>query len=233
MPIEKGSLVLVNYTARVKETDEVIETTVEEEAKKLNIYDQTRKYGPRLVAVGEGWVISGLDQELMKMDVGEKKEVEIPPEKAFGQRDPSLVKLIPLRKFGDKADEISVGDTVEVDNRIGVVRFVGSGRAQVDFNHRLAGKSIYYSIEVVKKLETDNEKVQALLERRFGQEGEKIKFEIKEDKLDVSLPEELYLLEGLQILKRGFTNDVFKFVPSVKEITFIERFKREEKKEES
>ncbi len=228
MPLEKGSLVLINYTARIKDTNETIDTTYEEEAKKQNIYDQTRKYGPRLVAVGEGWVISGLDQELLKMDVGEKKEVEIPPEKAFGLRDPSLVKLIPLRKFGEKAGEISVGDTVEVDNRLGIVRYVGSGRAQVDFNHRLAGKSISYSVEVVKKLETENEKIQALIERRFGQDSEKIKFNLSEGKLEVSIPEELFLLEGIQILKRGLSNDIFKFIPSVNQVIYTEVFVKKE-----
>lgn len=232
MPLEKGSLILINYTARIKETNETIDTTYEEEAKKQNIYDQTRKYGPRLVAVGEGWVISGLDQELLKMDVGEKKDVEIPPEKAFGLRDPSLVKLIPLRKFGEKAGEISVGDTVEVDNRVGIVRYVGSGRAQVDFNHRLAGKSISYSVEIVKRLETDNEKIQALIERRFGQDSEKIKFNLSEGKLEVSIPEELFLLDGIQILKRGLSNDIFKFIPSVNQVIYTEVFvKKEEKKE--
>jgi FKBP-type peptidyl-prolyl cis-trans isomerase 2 len=231
MPLEKGSLVLINYTALVKDTNEAIDTTVEEEAKKLNLYDQTRRYGPRLVAVGEGWVISGLEEELMGMDVGQKKEIQIPPERAFGQRDPSLVKLIPLRKFGEKAGDISVGDTVEIDNRVGVVRYVGSGRAQVDFNHRLAGKTILYSVEVVKKLETDQEKVQALMERRFGQEAEKIKFSITESKLEVRIPEELYLMDGLQILKRGFANDIFKFIQSVKEVVFNEVFIKEEKKD--
>ena len=54
MPLEKGSLVLVDYTARVKDTNEVFETTREEDAKKrAELYDPTRKYEPRLVSVGE------------------------------------------------------------------------------------------------------------------------------------------------------------------------------------
>lgn len=88
MALEKGSLIFANYTAKVKDTGETIETTVEEEAKKLNVYDASRKYEPRLIAVGEGWVLSGLDEEVRKMDVGQKKQVELAPEKAFGQRDP-------------------------------------------------------------------------------------------------------------------------------------------------
>jgi len=235
MPLEKGSLIFANYTARVKETSEGIESTIEDEAKKLKIHDATRKYEPRLVAVGEGWLISGLDAEIQKMDAGQKKEIELPPQKAFGQRDPTQVRMVPLRKFGDREHELEVGDSVEIDNRVGVVRFIGSGRAQVDFNHRLAGKSIIYDFEVLSKVETDQDKVRALVDRRLGGEGGKVATELSGSELKVVIPEELFLLEGLQIIKRGISNDVFKFVPDVATLTFVEKFTNEKaqpKKEE-
>ncbi len=84
----KGTLVYVNYTAKVKDTGEAIETTIEEEAKKLDIYDADRRYEPRLVAVGEDWVLKGLDEEIAKMDVGEKKTAELPPDRAWGGQGP-------------------------------------------------------------------------------------------------------------------------------------------------
>ena len=227
MSLEKGTLIFANYTAKVKDTGEGIESTVESEAKKLNIYDAERKYEPRLVAVGEGWLISGLDEEIQKMDVGQKKEIELLPEKAFGKRDPTQTRMVPLRKFGEKEHELEVGDSVEIDNRVGIVRFIGSGRAQVDFNHRLAGKSIVYDFEVLNKVETDQDKIRALIDRRLGTEGSKATFELAENGLRVTIPEELFLLEGLQIIKRGISNDVFKFVPTVASLTFIEKFNNE------
>jgi peptidylprolyl isomerase len=236
MALEKGSLIFANFTAKVRDTGEAIETTFEDEAKKLNIYDSTRTYEPRLIAVGEGWMISGLDAEIMKMDVGEKKAIELSPEKAFGPRDPSQLRMIPLRKFGEKAAELAVGDTAEVDNRIGVVRFIGSGRAQVDFNHRLAGKSIVYDFQVLKKVETEEEKIRALVDRRFAGEGPKVSFSLRKGELHVTIPEELFLLEGLQIIKRGVSSDVFKFIPSVNDVTFAEKYaskRPEERKEEA
>jgi peptidylprolyl isomerase len=236
MTLEKGTLIFANYTAKVKDTGEGIETTLEEEAKKLKIYDAAKKYEPRLEAVGEGWLISGLDEEVKKMEAGQRKEVELSPEKAFGLRDPTQMRMVPLRKFGEKAHELEVGDSVDIDNRMGIIRFIGSGRAQVDFNHRLAGKSITYDFEVVKKVETDNEKVRALIDRRFGGEGSKVGFKLSERDLELSVPEELFLLEGLQIIKRGISNDVFKFVPTVAELTFVEKFVNEkpvEKKQEA
>lgn len=236
MALEKGSLIFANYTAKVKDTGEVIETTVEEEAKKAKVYEDGRKYEPRLEAVGEGWLISGLDSEVAKLDVGERKTIELPPDKAFGLRDPTQIRMIPLRKFGEREHELEVGDTVEVDNRVGIVRFMGSGRAQVDFNHRLAGKSVVYDFEVLRKVETDEDKVRALVERRFGSEGSKPTFELGGGEVKVTIPEDLFLAEGLQIIKRGISNDVFKFVTSVTSLTFLEKFQNEKaqaKKEEA
>jgi peptidylprolyl isomerase len=236
MALEKGTLIFANYTARVKDTGEGIESTLEGEAKRLKIYEESKKYEPRLIAVGEGWLISGLDAEVTKLSVGDKKEIELPPEKAFGVRDPTQLRMMPLRKFGEREHELSVGDSVEVDNRVGTVRFIGSGRAQVDFNHRLAGKSIIYDFQVLKTVDTDEDKVRALVDRRLTGEGSKAFLEFANGALTVTIPENQFLVEGLQIIKRGIANDVFKFVPSLASLTFLERFnnpKPQPKKEET
>lgn len=235
MPLEKGSLVLVDYTAKVKDTNEVFETTREEEAKKTDLYDPTRKYEPRLVSVGEAWVLKGLDEALAKSAVGDKMNVEVTPDKGFGERDPNKVRMIPQRKLGEKADEVRVGDVVELDDRTGIIRYIGSGRLQVDFNHRLAGKTLVYDVNVVKKLDTDNDRVTALIKRRIPIEDSKVKFNLSGSTLEMELPEETYLAEGLQIIKRAVANDVFKFVPAVKDIKFVESYKapQPEKKEEA
>jgi len=236
MTLEKGTLIFANLTARVKDTGEGIDTTVEEQAKNLKIYEDSRRYEPRLFAVGEGWLIAGLDAEVGKLSVGDKKEIELSPDKAYGNRDPTQLRMIPLRKFGEREHELTVGDSVEIDNRVGIVRFIGSGRAQVDFNHRLAGKSIVYDFEVLRKVETDQDKVRALIDRRLAGEGSKVAFEMTDGVVNVTIPEDLFLVEGLQIIKRGISNDVFKFVPSTTDLTFVEKFRNEKaqpKKEEA
>ena len=235
MTLEKGSLVLVDYTARVKDTNEVFETTREEDAKKAaELYDPTRKYEPRLVSVGESWVLTGLDEALAGANVGEKLNVEVTPDKGFGERDPNKVRMIPQRKLGDKADEVGVGDVIEVDDRTGIVRYVGSGRVQVDYNHRFAGRTLLYDVNVMKKLETDSEKVSALVRRRTGLEDSKVKVNLAAPSLEIQLPEEAFLAEGLQIIKRAVANDIFKFVPSIKTVKFVESYSvpAEQKKEQ-
>jgi len=228
MPFAKGTLVYVNYSAKVKDTGEPIETTIEDEAKKMDIYDADRRYEPRLVAVGEEWVLKGLDEEIAKMDVGEKKTAELPPDRAWGGRDPTLLRMVPLRKFGEKADELRVGDEVEMDNRVAVVRFIGSGRAQVDFNHRLAGKTLVYDIEVVRKVEPGEDTIRSLIKRRFPGEGEKLAFTQNEGEVAVTIPDEAFLVEGLQFIKRGIANDVLHFVPEVAKVTYTEVYPRKE-----
>lgn len=234
MPLEKGSLVLVDYTAKVKDTNEVFETTREEEAKKTDLYDPTRKYEPRLVSVGEAWVLKGLDEALANAAVGDKMNVEVTPDKGFGERDPNKVRMIPQRKLGDKADEVRVGDVVELDDRTGIIRYIGSGRLQVDFNHRFAGKTLLYDVNVVKKLDTDSDRITALVKRRIPIEDAKLKFNLAGAKLEMELPEETFLAEGLQIIKRAVANDIFKFVPAVKDVKFAESYSapQPEKKEE-
>jgi peptidylprolyl isomerase len=237
MPLEKGSLVLVDYTAKVKDTNDIFDTTREEEAKKTSFYDPTHKYEPRIVSIGESWVLKGLDEALSNANVGDKLNIEVPPEKGFGKRDDSKIRMIPQRKLGDKADEVGVGDEIEIDNRRAMVRYIGSGRIQVDFNHRFAGKTLLYDANVLKKLDSDSEKVSALVKRRMGVDENKLQVNLAVPNLEIQLPEDTYLAEGLQIVKRAAANDIFKFVPTVKNIKFIESYQAppppaEQKKDE-
>ena len=225
MALERGSLVLVDYTAKVKDSNEIFETTNEEDAKKSDLYDPTRKYEPRLVSIGEGWVLKGLDEALANANLGDKLTIEITPDKGFGDRDPSKVRMIPQRKLGEKADNIKVGDVVEMYERPGIVRYVGSGRVQLDFNHRFAGRTLTYDVNILKKLESDDDKIMYLIRRRLPIDNDRIKFKLVDSTLEIELAEETFLSEGLQIIKRAIANDIFKFVSTVKNIEFIESYK--------
>ena len=224
MTFQKGTLLLVDYTAKVKDTSEVFETTREADAKSSSIHDANMKYQPRLVSVGESWVLKGLDDALINTNAGDKLTVEVPPEKGFGTRDPHKIRMIPLRKLGEDAEKISVGDAIDIDEKTGIVRFIGSGRVQVDFNHRFAGKTILYDVNVLKSLNTDDEKILGLLRRRLPTDESKLKFKINGAELDITMPEETFMAEGLQIIKRAIVNDIYKFVPKLEKINFIESY---------
>ena len=233
MTLENGALILADYTAKIKDTGQIIDTTRKEDAEKAGTFDPTRTYEPRLIAVGEGWVLKGLDEALAKAEAKQTLEVELPPEKAFGNRDPNLVSRIPIRKFGEKASELSVGAEVEVDNRVGIVRSIESGRTMIDFNHRYAGKTLYYSLDIKEKLESRDDKIFNLIRRRLPLEKEKVKFEnVGENEVKIAIPNDYFLLDGLQIVKRGISTDLFKFIAPLEKVTFVEEYENPSKKKE-
>lgn len=233
MTLENGSLILADYTAKVKDTGQIIDTTRKEDAEKAGTADPTRTYEPRLIAVGEGWVLKGLDEAIQNAEVNQKLDIELTPEKAFGVRDPNRVSRIPIKKFGEKAAELSVGAEVEVDNRVGIVRSLESGRALIDFNHRYAGKIIEYNLEIKEKLESRDSQIMALVRRRLPIEKEKLKFEsVGESELRIVIPSDYFFLEGLQIIKRGISTDLFKFVKPLEKVTFMEDYENPSKKKE-
>ena len=224
MTFDKGSLILVDYTAKVKDSEDVFDTTIEEDAKKYSIHESNVKYQPKLVSIGEVSypVLKGLDEALAKTSVGDKLTVEVTPDKGFGERDSGKVRMIPLRKLGEDAEKVSVGDTIEVDNKRGIIRFIGSGRVQIDYNHRYAGKTILFDVNVLKSLDSPNDKVDAILKERLPVEDAKIAFDLKDKEANITIPEEILRADGLQIMKHFIQMDIFKFVNTLEKISFVE-----------
>jgi len=224
LTFDKGSLILVDYTAKVKDTDEVFDTTIEEDAKKHSIYEQNVKYQPKLVSIGEVSypVLKGLDEALAKTSVGDKLTVEVTPDKGFGERDSKKVRMIPIRKLGEDAEKISIGDTIDVDNKRGIIRFIGSGRVQMDYNHRYAGKTILYDVNVIKSLDSPSDKIGGILKNRLPVEDSKIAFDLKDKEVNITIPEEILRADGLQIMKHFIQLDIFKFVPTLEKASFVE-----------
>lgn len=227
MPVKKGDFILIDYVAKVKETGEVFDTTIEKVARDEGVFDDTSVYEPKLVVVGQGWVIKSLDDALPGLEVGKTSKIEIPPERGFGPRDPKKIKLIPLRRFRRQGTP-HPGMRVEINGKAAVIRAVGAGRVQVDFNPPLAGKTLVYDLTVRKQLKEKNEKIRSIIHRRIPSvKGEAFKLKLTTEKLSVELPKETFYLEGIQFAKRGISNDIRKLLPEIKTITFIETFKEE------
>ncbi|MCX8153280.1 MAG: peptidylprolyl isomerase [Candidatus Bathyarchaeota archaeon] len=230
MALQKGDFILIDYTGKIKETSEVFETTSEETAKKEKLYKEGEIYEPKLVVVGEGWVLKPLDESLMNMEVGKAATVEIPPEKAFGPRDPEKIKRVPLKQLTAQGATPAIGMRVEYNGKMATVRSIGAGRVLLDFNPPLAGKTLVYDVTVNKKLETNEEKIAALIHRRIPVvDVEKFKFTIQEKTLTIEMPEDTFYVEGVQIAKRGIALDVQRYMPEISAIKFVEIFKSETK----
>jgi FKBP-type peptidyl-prolyl cis-trans isomerase 2 len=229
MPFEKDDFILIDYVAKVKETGEVFDTTIEDVAKKEKLYKEGEIYEPKLVTVGEGWVLKALDESLANLELNKATPVEIPPEKAFGNRDPEKVRLMPLRRLTAKGITPQLGMRVEIDGKLAVIRTIGAGRVQLDFNPPLAGKTIIYEVTVQKKIETKAEKINALIHRRIPVvDITKFTSKIGKTSIEINVPEEAFYVEGLQLAKRGIATDIQKFFPALATIKFVEMFKKKE-----
>jgi len=232
MSLQKGNFILLDYVAKVKETGEVFDTTLEETAKKEHMYKEGDIYEPKLVVIGEGWVIKPLDENLTTMEVDKATVVEIPPDKAFGPRDPEKVKRVPLKQLLAKDLTPTLGMRIEYGGKSATIRAIGAGRVLLDFNPPLAGKTLIYDMTIKKKLETAEDKITALIHRRIpAVEQAKFQFTVKPRTVNIDMPEEAFYLEGVQLAKRGIALDIQRFLEGITTVKFAEAFKAEPKKE--
>jgi peptidylprolyl isomerase len=233
MAVKPGDFLLVNFTLKVKESGQTVDTTYDAVAKDAHIHREDATYGPRFIILGEGWLPKGLEDSLVGADVGTQTTVELPPEKGYGARDPAKMRLIPLRRFREKQIDPVPGAEIELDGRPAVVRAVGAGRVQVDYNHPLAGRTLIYDVEVEKVLEDENEKILNVISKRIP-EVDKTKFNVERKVSDVTVdvPEEAFYLSGLEVAKKAVASDIQKYFPDIDTISFREVFKRTSPKPE-
>ena len=225
--VNKGDFIKVEMTGSAKETGEVFEATSEEEAREAGIWDEKRTYGPRLVIVGDGYVLKGLDEKLPGTSFDEEVEIEIPPEEAFGARNAEDVQTIPYRILRSKGINPYVGAELEIDGRPAIVRSVGAGRVQVDYNHPLAGREIIYKLKVIEHIKDEKDKIRALIGRRFLN-IDVAEFDVKQTKkkLRIGIPDQIFFGENIQIAKRGVALDILRYFDGIDEVEYYEVIKR-------
>lgn len=100
MTVEKGDTVEVDYTGRL-ESGAVFDTSYSETARNASVpkapwFNERPFYEPLEFITGAGMMIEGFDEAVIGMKINETKTVEIPPEKAYGLHDPSLVETVPI-----------------------------------------------------------------------------------------------------------------------------------------
>jgi FKBP-type peptidyl-prolyl cis-trans isomerase 2 len=221
---QKGDFIYVDYTAKIIETNEVFDTTLEEKAKEGGIFKQDAIYEPLFVVVGFGWVLKKLDNSLIDLEIGQETLIEIPPDDGFGLRDPAKVKVIPISRFRKQDINPYPGAQIEIDGKTAIVRSMGAGRVQVDFNPPLAGKTLEYELTVKSIIEEKIDKIKALIHRRISAvDVKQFNLNVTDEQISIEVPEEAFYLQGLQFAKRGIASDLSNFF-SPSKITFIEIF---------
>lgn len=219
--MKSGDFVYIEYTAKVGDSGEVFDTTKEDIAKKEGIFNEKIKYGPLPIIIDAGFTIAGLNDAIKEMNVGEKKRVSIPPEKAFGKRSEELVKLLPESRFKEQDIDVVPGSYVMVNNLRGRIISIDGGRVKVDFNHPLADKTLEYEIEIVRKIEGREEKVKAIVNYFTSLEDLNIKTSEKEVEIELRVN-----VEGR--VKAAIASQIIKWVEGIETVKFVDVFKKAE-----
>jgi len=177
MIIKKNDFVEVKFSG--KANGNLFDTTDKKEAEEMGLEADVK---PVIVSVGNGMMLEGFDNALVGKEIGKDYSIHLEVDKAFGKRNPSLIKMIPMRIFREKNMNPMPGMTLQMDNQVAKVISVSGGRVMVDFNNPLAGKEIDYDFKILRMVEDAKKKVNALQDFFFRQrfefsiEGKKVVF---------------------------------------------------------
>ncbi len=228
--IKAGDVVLAEFDARIVDSNELFDTTSEAIAKENDIFNEKMTYGPQPLIVGKGRLFPGLDESILKAEIGKEVEVTIPPEKAAGARDPKLVELHPVREFLKQEIEPRVGLEVTVKGKPAIITAVTAGRVRIDFNNKLAGRNIKYKYKVVEKPTKPVEIVKLLLKMSYGtDDGFDIEHHGKN--LKIKLSDSCKYDQRWMLAKYRLITDL-RDVLGAETISFIEEYEKPQKKEE-
>lgn len=136
---KSGDQVAVHYTGKLDSGE---------------VFDSSTGRDPIRFELGSGQVIPGFEDAVEGMAVGEKREVRIEPEDAYGQPSNELVVEVARTQLPDGMD-IAVGMPLQVqtgggEQRVVRVAGVADDTVTLDMNHPLAGQALNFEVELVE-----------------------------------------------------------------------------------
>jgi FKBP-type peptidyl-prolyl cis-trans isomerase SlyD len=135
--VQDGVVVSLDYSLRLDD-DRVIDSSAEGE--------------PLEFLQGAGQIITGLEQALYGMAVGDEKQVTVPPADGYGEMDPQGVQFFPAANFPQDM-ALEVGMALQAQDQSGHVYTVYVSEVQgdgvlLDFNHPLAGETLHFQAKI-------------------------------------------------------------------------------------
>jgi FKBP-type peptidyl-prolyl cis-trans isomerase SlpA len=117
----------------------------------------TFKESPATLQFGMGQLAPFLEACLLGLPEGTHQTFDLPPEQAFGPRNPELIQRVSratLRQNSQLGEEYRIGDLVEFaapggGQFAGVLREIDEQGALFDFNHPLAGQSLKFEVKII------------------------------------------------------------------------------------
>ncbi len=147
LPVARDRVVRIHYVIRDEAGTEL---------------ESTRDGEPLAVLQGRGNVLRGVEEALEGRRAGERLEVTLPPEQAFGARREDWTQRVP-KKYLPDAKRLKAGDATVLRTREGprpvTVVKVGSKVVDVDLNHPRAGMTLTFDLEVLEVREATSEEI--------------------------------------------------------------------------
>jgi FKBP-type peptidyl-prolyl cis-trans isomerase SlyD len=126
------------------------------------VLDSSQGRAPLTYLHGKGNIIPGLEQALDGKAAGEKLDVSVAPEQAYGARDERLVQVLPRSRLPE-GTELAPGMQLRVEGQRGrrIVRVMKVERdfVTVDGNHPLAGRTLHFAVEVADVRKATHEEI--------------------------------------------------------------------------
>ncbi|MCX6746891.1 MAG: peptidylprolyl isomerase [Candidatus Pacearchaeota archaeon] len=207
MALKEKDFIEIEFTGKIKD-GEVFDSNIKKDLEKL---DKTAKPKPFIFCLGKGMFLKGIDDFLIGKEIG-KYKIELTPEKAFGPRIKEFVQMIPIKIFKTQNLAPVPGSVFNFDGRLAKIITVSGGRVIVDFNNPLAGKTVVYEINVLRKVEDLNEKIKAFISFLFKKE---LKFSVTDKKIIIEAEKES--AKFIEVFEEKF-KEMFNLGLEVKEI---------------
>jgi len=180
--MDDDQIVWIDYEVRID--DEVLETTNAERAEELGLEARS---GPMPLIVGSEGILPGLMEAIKGVKPDVETEVDIPPEKAYGERDPKLIEIYPIPKLRRMGVDMEEEGIVKMKDREGrIIRRSGS-RAWIDFNHPRAGETLHYTFTVVRVADEVPDRVTGIIDIYY-QMSDQFGVEIGDDQISLTVP---------------------------------------------
>jgi len=112
---------------------------------------------PATLQLGTGQLAPALEQQLVGLTEGTHHRVELPPEQAYGLRNPDLVQHVSRATLQENSalnEHYVVGDLVEFTapaggRFAGVLKSMDEDVGLFDFNHPLAGQAVVFEVHII------------------------------------------------------------------------------------
>ena len=117
------------------------------------VFDKSKPDQPLVFTIGEHRIIPAFEKAVEGMSVGEKKEINLNPKDAFGERKEELVIGIPKSNFPHDL-ELKEGALIRVGLPNGMqapakIVKIAEDVVVLDMNHPLAGKKVSFKIKLI------------------------------------------------------------------------------------